>query len=155
VEHARVTDPKRSGWLYQQLLKLHADRVTDRQKVLVLGASTIFVRPKIFCYGNKDILDHSDEWHEPYFAMYERMMGTRARAHASFVCHYMLFDRDKLRQLRTEVEQLHRKPFDEVVFDLLDRREGSGFSEFETYGNYVLTRWPDSVKREYWFNRRC
>ena len=153
IEYRCRKGQDRAGWLYQQLLKLHADRVSDQNKILVLDAGTVFVRPKIFCHQGQDILDYSDEWHLPYFSMYKRMMDQNPLAKVSFVCNYMLFDRDKLIAMKAEVLKKHHKQIDAVIIELIDRAECSGFSEFETYGNYVLNKWPTEIKREYWFHR--
>lgn len=155
IDYICKNQQDRSGWLYQQLIKLYGERVSSQEKFLILDSSTVFISPKIFCHNGQDILDHSDEWHRPYFTMYERMMLRKTVSKTSFVCHYMLFDRNKLLDLKSDVELRFQKRFDEVILDLIDREECSSFSEYETYGNYVMSKWPESIKHEYWFNKRC
>jgi len=130
----------RSGWLFAQLIKLHADVVTGARFTLCCDADTVYVRARV-CLTNdgRPILDVSGrEYHHPYMAAYTRLTGLPVRSAVSFVTHQMLFDREMLERLRQHVHTLHGRPFWEAVVAATDRTHNAGFSEFETYGNFLL-----------------
>lgn len=142
----------RSGWLFQQLLKLGGDHLSSQEHYLILDADTVFINPKIFEYKGKFIFDCSDEYHKPYFNTYEKLLGTRAKCPLSFVSHTMLIEKAKLENLRKEIENKHKTVWYEAIINNIDKTEVSGFSEYETYGNYVFSHYPKEIILEYWYN---
>lgn len=135
----------RSGWLYQQLLKLSGDRVVRRNAFLVMDADTVLIRPHRFRIGGKTVF-YCRRWSQPeYFRTYRRLTGRSARAPRSFVAHYMLFERRKLQRLKRSIEARHGKCWYRAILASIDRKRNFGFSEFETYGNEVYRQAPGSV----------
>jgi FkbM family methyltransferase len=141
----------RSGWLFQQLVKLSADEITGADHVLVADADTVLLRPQVFEHRGRIILNQSDEYHRPYRDAYRRLLGEDPRSVISFVSHAMVLSRATLRRLRGELEERHGMRWDESILAALDQDEVSGFSEYELYGNYCLARGV-AVERAYWFN---
>ena len=136
----------RSGWLYQQLLKLSGDRLVRHRHFLVLDADTVLIRPHRFRIGGKTVF-YCRRWSQPeYFRTYRRLTGRRRKAKVSFVAHYMLFDRRKLARLKRMIEARHGKPWHRAILDSIDRTRNFGFSEYETYGNLVYGHNPSAVK---------
>jgi len=142
----------RSGWLFQQFLKLYLDRVSDQSHVLALDADTVLLKPQVFEIDGRTLLLHSDEHHQPYFDAYERLIGNPAPTPLSFVAHQALFSCRRLRELRDFLAARHAKTWFMAILDSIDRNEVSAFSEFETYGQWMMQRHPAEVFREYWFN---
>lgn len=143
----------RSGWLFQQLLKLSADSISKSRHVLVYDADTVLLRPHVFVRDGKPIFHNSDEWHPPYFEAFRRLLGERAPSFASFIAHHMLFDAAVLGEARAELEARHDRVWYEAILGSINTEEPSAFSEYEFYGNYFLARHgADSCVREYWFN---
>jgi hypothetical protein len=137
---------ERSGWLYQQLLKLSGDRLVRRRHFLVMDADTVLIRPHRFRIGGKTVF-YCRRWSQPeYFRTYRRLLGRRRKAKVSFVAHYMLFDRRKLARLKRTIEARHGKPWYRAIMDSIDRKRNFGFSEYETYGNMVYGQNPSAVK---------
>lgn len=147
-----VEGDDRSGWLYQQLLKLNADKITKMDNFLVLDADTLLIKPKIFLHKHRFIFDMSEERHEPYHKVYKKIMQKNTSSTLSFITHYMIFNRHILKNLKLEIEKKHNKPWDEVIIENTDYQDKSGFSEYELYGNYALHFFSKKVKFEYWFN---
>jgi len=137
---------ERSGWLYQQLLKLSGDRLSRRRHFLVMDADTVLIRPHRFRSGGRTVFYYR-RWSQPeYFRAYRRLTGRRPKAKVSFVAHYMLFDRSKLGRLKAMIEARHGKPWHRAILASLDRTRNFGFSEYETYGNMVYGQNPSAVK---------
>lgn len=144
----------RTGWIFQQLLKLNCDAISSQNNIYVLDADTILVSPQKFEINGKSILLVSDEYHPPYFETFKKVMGFKASAPFSFVSHQMLFNAKRLKELRQTIEKNHpKKAWYQVILDNLDLSEGSSFSEYETYGNWMKKIHPDEIEMEYYFNK--
>jgi hypothetical protein len=57
-----------------------------------------------------------------------------------------LFNVEKVREMRAEMEKIHSKKWDQVVLDLIDNNEKSFFSEYETYSNWMAIHYPQCIK---------
>lgn len=128
----------RRGWIYQQLLKL-AGNVGMSRHFLVIDSDHILVAPHTFVTaGGRSVLYCSKEYHGAYFRAIRRLMGGNfAIAPLSFVAHKMMFDRERLSDLRHALES-HGDRWDRVILGALDMTEGaSPFSEYELYGNFL------------------
>ncbi|WP_158992234.1 FkbM family methyltransferase [Mucilaginibacter sp. L196] len=147
-----VNNQDRSGWLFQQLLKLSADKIVEKENFLILDADTIFIKPKVFVYEQKAILDMSQERHEAYHRVYEQILKIKTTSKLSFITHYMLFNKMMLKDLKAKIELIHNESWDKVILNNVDYTDASGFSEYETYGNFLLAYHPSYVKQEYSFN---
>lgn len=143
----------RSGWLFQQLLKLCSDKISSKSHFLILDADTIFIRSKKFEHKNKIILDFSDEYHSPYYTTYEKLTGLQHNFPVSFVSHYMLFEAKKLKELRQLIEKHNNCDWDKAIIGTADNNQLSCFSEYETYANFVLQKYKSEYLISYWFNK--
>lgn len=129
----------RSGWLYQQLLKMNGDHICRESFFLVIDADTVLIQPHRFRSGGKSIF-YCRNWSQPeYFRTYRKLLGTAAPSPKSFVTHYMLFEKAKLAGLKRKIEARHGVPWDAAILRSIDKRKQFGFSEFETYANYVYS----------------
>jgi Family of unknown function (DUF6492) len=142
----------RSGWIFQQLIKLNIDVICDSKYCLVMDADTVFVKTQKFIHKKKITLNCSDEYHYPYFKTYLQLTGYQPGIPLSFISHHMMFDREKLAALKSHIKNKTGKEWYCAILDALDSQEVSSFSEYETYGNFVLRRFKKSVNLEYWFN---
>lgn len=133
---------ERSGWLYQQLLKLSGDTVCKERYFLVTDADTILIRPHYFLSGNKTIFYYRN-WSQPeYYRTYQKLLGKKATSSTSFVAHYMLFDKTKLSKLKQTIEDKHHTKWYKAIIKSINKKKQFGFSEFETYGNFLRTYYP-------------
>lgn len=148
---AKDTDAKpldRSGWLFQQFVKLSGAIGTCRH-YLCIDADHILIHPHVFlAEGGETVLYMSYEQHQPYYDIIHRLFPALHLAPLSFVAHKMLFDKELLLELQQELTQSLPPGGDGggfpawqfAILNKLDRSEISGFSEFETYGNYALAK---------------
>ncbi|SIQ76603.1 MULTISPECIES: DUF6492 family protein [unclassified Paenibacillus] len=143
----------RSGWLFQQLLKLSGDKIVKAEHFLVLDADTVLIRPHSFRSGGKTTF-YTRSWSQPeYFRTYKKLMGRAPSAPRSLVTHYMLFEKSKLRELKRDIERRHGMSWHRAILKSIDRTKQFGFSEYETYGNFVYSRYPGSVQLRKALNR--
>jgi hypothetical protein len=141
----------RASWVYQQLLKLGADRYIDdlSSAYLVVDSDVVFLRPVSF---DPDTLgrfpfSHAPESHEPYREVFRRLFGEEPPTTASFIAHHMLFDRMFVNELFAELERRHGRPWYEALLDAVDPAEVSGVSEWEIYGWWVLAHHPNVARQ--------
>jgi len=150
--HYNFKGKDRSGWLFQQLLKLNSDKFCKSENICILDSDTVLIKPRIYFKTRKNILDFSDEFHLPYFITYEKLTGLKHKIPVSFVCHNMLFEKKKLQKLKKHIEKITHKDFNHAILDCIDENEISCFSEYETYANFVLQNYKSEYKIEYWNN---
>ena len=142
----------RSKWIYQQFLKWSGDRITSETHYLVVDADTVFIRPQSFEHNGNVIFNFSDEYHWPYFEIYKRILRETVKCPVSFTSHQMLFENNKLKELKKKLEEINGCIWYEAILKKLDRNENSGSSDYETYGQYVFSHYRSSISLEYWFN---
>jgi len=153
---------ERAGWYLQQLIKLYfplmVSECTDRY--LTVDADTIFLKTTRFIEKERVVFNVGDEFHRPYFDHMRRMHPNLQKLSThSGITHCMLFDRRWLSELIDLVEAHHRQSaFWKIFLTSVDpeHRNNSGASEFETYFNFCLSRYPRDLllRRFRWRNVR-
>lgn len=133
-------DLDRSGWLFQQLLKL-SGKVGTCNNYLCIDADHVLIHPHTFMSADgKTVFYMSYEEHLPYYDNIRRLLPGLKLASLSYVDHKMLFNRNHLSELHRALEangSIEGKTWVEKIMNAYDRNVYSGFSEFETYGNFV------------------
>ena len=129
----------RSGWLYQQLIKLNSDRISNRENILVLDSDTLFVKPIYFFYENRPILYFGNEWYWQYHYSNFKLIGLKNQINYSFVVHFMIFNSKTLKRLKEEIEIINDSPWYSAIINLIKHKEDmSIFSEYELYSNWCI-----------------
>jgi hypothetical protein len=142
----------RSKWYYQQFLKWSGNRLLGEEHYLVVDADTVFIRPQSFEHNGKIVLNLSDEYHPPYFEIYRRILGETVKSPVSFTSHQMLFEKNKLMEIKKEIERINGCVWYEAILRNLEPDEASGHSDYDTYGQYVFSHYRKEYSLEYWFN---
>ncbi|NIK76522.1 hypothetical protein FHS15_001647 [Paenibacillus castaneae] len=143
--HYRSKKWERSGWLFQQLLKMSGDRLCKSEYFLAIDADTVLIRPHVFKQGSKTLF-YCRNWSQPeYFNTYRKLLGKTTAAPSSFVTHYMLFNKSKLAQLKRTIAAKHQLTWYNAIISKMDKSKQFAFSEFETYGNFLYSNNRNSV----------
>ena len=145
---AKGAKPERAGWYFQQFLKLEYARHTDSKYYLVWDSDTIPLRNISFFDGNGGIFYYAkDEFHRPYFDTIRTLFGGRVGKMIpdSFIAEHMMIDSALMMEMLDDIERnspVDGKYFFDRILNAVAPRSlsGSGFSEFETFGNWVLCR---------------
>ena len=139
----------RSGWLFQQLIKL-SGRVGTCRHYLCIDADHVLIRPHVFLTEEgRTVFYMSYEEHRPYYDNIHRLMPELQLDTLSYVDHKMLFDKERLEELHHALSQRSGRPWIETIIDSYDRGSFAGFSEFELYGNFVKDK-----ERRPWLQKR-
>lgn len=124
----------RSGWIFQQLLKLSGN-ICETPYYLVIDADHVLLSPHTFLTENqKTVFYQSKEYHCPYYDMMDKLLGKFSLTRLSFVSHKMLFSSQELRNLKDAMFEHTGKHWIDAILSCLDSKELSCFSEYETYG---------------------
>jgi hypothetical protein len=149
IQNSDGSQSNRSGWLFQQLIKL-SGRVGTCQHYLCIDADHVLIRPHVFLtQDNKTVFYMSYEEHQPYYDNIHRLLPDLAFDKLSYVDHKMLFDKQQVERLHQALTQGTGLSWTDVVLKSYDRSSFAGFSEFELYGNFVV----DKVQRP-WLQKR-
>lgn len=144
--------PEQTGWYFQQFLKMaYALRCSDPQ-YLIMDGDTIPLRPLHFFEGGKTVLLYKGEYYPPYFIMIKKLFGGEIEksVEVSFIAECMLINTSIMREMIDAIahnDLLAGENFYEKILHSVQKNglKGCDFSEFETYGNYVYTKYKDSV----------
>ncbi len=136
-----ITDKgeNRSGWIFQQLLKLSACIGTCRHYITI-DADHILLCPHTFITPDHSyVLYRSREYYPPYRRNIVQLLGECRTSvfDLSFIAHKMVFDRERVVQLQQTLSERHHTTWDKAIVGSLNRSVISPFSEFETYGNFL------------------
>lgn len=141
-------NPKRSGWYFQQFLKMAYAFCCEEDCYLLWDADTVPLRDIEFIKDDKYILDLKSEYHKPYFTTIKKLIGIDKVLRESFICEHMIIDKDIMKELICLIEKnknIDGIYFWEKILHSIIRKDidMNGFSEYETYGSYSLRNYPE------------
>lgn len=144
----------RAGWYLQQFLKIGYALICENDYYVCWDADTIPLKPIQMLMDNHPVFDVKNEYHLPYFRTLKRLLGIGKIEERSFISEHMIFSKEKMMSMIGEIESnstIQGSSFWEKIINatcVVDLMH-SGFSEFETYGNFVCDRFPNLyLKRE-------
>jgi len=147
----RIGDIKRAGWYFQQFLKMAYAMIDfGSEFYIVWDADTVALRPQqLFSSGGKPRMLRKEEHNAAYFSTMSKLLGIDRQVDFSFIAENMIISTSYMRELISEISREGDKVnFWRYIIDSIDIIDLplSGFSEFETYGNYVYSKYPDSYE---------
>lgn len=135
----------RKGWVYQQFLKLHGYTISETNNYLVCDADHILLKQHTFLLDNKFVFYYSDEYHLPYFYTINKLFENKYNKciNKSFISDKMIFNKQVLLDIKSEIESIHNTDWFDSICNYYPYPITTGFSEFETYGTYLLSNYKD------------
>lgn len=143
----------RSGWLFQQLLKLSGEKITQAQKYIIVDSDTLLISPHNFFEKGKDCFFETNEWHPEYFSAFKRLFGYSAPHPLSLTSHMMAFDTARISEMKKEIEARHQMTWDKAYIQSCNTKVPSGISDYDTYAQWMLYNHPDEVLTKPFYNR--
>lgn len=144
---------KRAGWYFQQFLKMAYAYKAKSKYYLVWDADTIPLKNISFFDEKENIplFNIKTEYHKPYFETLNKLLGLEKKIQGSFISEHMMFDKDIMIELIQKIEENKRnygEKFYEKILYAINNQDllKSGFSEFETYGTFLLSEHPQNLK---------
>ena len=127
----------RSGWLFQQFLKLSGN-IGECENFITIDADHILLRPHVFITKEgKYVFYRSSEFRWSYIAENYRLLGTFKIPLLSYVAHKMVFNKKILAELKAKIERNNGEKWTDSIIHSLDIDDSSAFSEFELYASFV------------------
>jgi hypothetical protein len=145
-DFTRINMEARRGWYRQQFIKLFQTVTTDNY--LVIDADTIINKKLEINPAHPSFYFGKDQYHLPYFEAMKRIAGIDKVYPHSFITEIMFFKRGILNYMLNTFRIDKYDFFDRCVDAINIINNASGFSEYEFYGNYVMSNWLDFYKCE-------
>ena len=150
-----------TGWYYQQFLKMQYARICDDEYYLVWDGDTVPCQPfSMFSEDGKPYLDLKEEYHEEYFNTISKILpGYSKMIQMSFISEHMLMNSEIMSKLIADIENnddLKGFTFYEKILRSIpiDKIQSNSFSEFETYGTFVVKNYMYEYKLRRWYSFR-
>ncbi len=143
---SKYSPKDRGGWYYQQFLKLYFLNVIDRKvldNLLIIDADVMFLRPTKFFENSTPLYSFETGHHEPYYQILEELFCFgKYLPTLSGTVHHMIYQRPYIQKLFKLVDgELWKR-----VMENIDLKTEAGFSEQETYFNFMLNKYPSKIK---------
>lgn len=156
---ARNGNPKRTGWYYQQFIKIAYAKICKDNYYLCWDSDTVPTKKVSMFKSDKPIFDIKTEYYKPYFDTIHKLFGIDKKIDGSFISEHMLFNVKVVKKMLDDIENnlsLSGNNFYEKIINSVDEKELSlsGFSEFETYGTYVTEFYPKMYVKRTWRSLR-
>jgi len=138
-----------TGWFFQQFLKMGFAMSTycNNEYYLTWDADTLpLCRIKFFSQDNCPFFSMKSEHHQPYFETLNNILGIKKTNERSYIAEHMMFNKSIMQELIKKINEnqtLQGKTWFEKIIYSTNAKEQCSFSEFETYGNYCLTNYPN------------
>lgn len=151
---------KRTGWYYQQFLKMGYARHCEDSYYLIWDADTAPLKRVDMFEGEYPFFDIRMEEHLPFFHTIENIFRDMHKAiEGSFISEHMVINCDIMNGMTQEIENnlhLQGSSWYEKILRAIEPEElpRSGFSEFETYGTYCTIRYPEQYRFRVWSSCR-
>ncbi len=149
------------GWYYQQFLKMQYSRICENEYYMVWDGDTVPCgQIEMFDGSGVPYLDLKMEYHEEYFITLRNILpGLEKCVEKSFISEHMLMNCQLMKTLIEQIESnsiLCGVAFYEKILRAIrpEVLQENSFSEFETYGTFVMTNYPDSYRLRHWHSFR-
>ena len=150
----RGVNTNRAGWYFQQFLKMEYCFFCDENYYLVWDADTIPLTKITFFSedGQKMLFNRKEEHHLPYFETMDMLFNkTLIHQTESFISEGMIIDCKIMKEMIRFIDNNKNIEGDNWVEKIIYAIPAhelvlAGFSEFETYGNYLINKYPNKYK---------
>lgn len=147
IQRIPPNNSARIGWYLQQFIKISAARSAQPGEiVLIWDADTIPLKPINFTTPEGKLIYYKgSEHHKPYFKTINKLLGLKKSANFSFIAQCFVIKVEWVHEFCNEIENRFKSTWFEAIINCTDLNEGSGFSEYETLGTYILDKHADQI----------
>lgn len=149
------------GWYYQQFLKMKYAMICNDEYYMSWDGDTVPCKAfSMFDSSGKPYFDMKHEYHEEYFiTMYKILPEIDKIAGCSFISEHMIFNRNYMKELIATIEKndnIKGNNFWKKILNAIriEHIQENSFSEFETYGNYMMIKHPEIYEYRNWHSFR-
>lgn len=131
---------ERFGWYLQQFLKCEFSRSKFcNGDYLIWDSDTILLKPIQFVSNDCYILTRGREkLHQPYVNTYQSLLNIEKICSFSLISQHLYVDRKIMVEMIQRIEKEFNNKFSYAVLENIKGDNISLFSEYETYGNFLI-----------------
>ena len=153
-----MNENSRPGWYYQQFLKMAFSERAEGEYYMSWDADTVPIRKiEMFNKEGNPFFDIKPEYMPGYFVTIKKLFGIDKQIEKSFVSEHMLFNTGYMKELISEIEGLElagKSFFEKIFYGMGIDNMKRGFSEFETFGSWMLSRHSEKYALRDWSSMR-
>lgn len=149
------------GWYYQQFLKMKYSALCDDEYYMSWDGDTVPCKDfSMFDSERRPYFDMKHEYHEEYFITMETILPfVKKIVDKSFISEHMIFNSRYMKEMIEAIESnenIKGTTFWEKILNSirLEHIQENSFSEFETYGTYMMTKHPEVYAYRNWHSFR-
>jgi uncharacterized protein Usg len=148
IDKIKSRFPEKFGWILQQFLKLESVQNSKSAGVLIVDADTILLEDRLWLDQDLNQILMTAPWqHKPYFSFLRKLGLITGKSRYSFVTHHMLMQPQVLQEAIHYSRFKNMRRFIEFLLEELNDSNITGFSiDYEFYGNYFYTKFPDKTR---------
>lgn len=159
LKEKRNITTNRVGWYKQQFVKMLYARICKKEYYLIWDCDTIPIKSIQMFEKKKPFFDMRILKLFPYFRTLNKIIPGLKYSNLSFVTEHQMIKTKYMKNLIENIERndkLEGKFFWEKILMAIEFRYicSVGFSEYETYGSFVETRYPNSYIIRNWSSLR-
>ena len=146
----RAGSDKRFGWYLQQFLKMSASELPElSDHYLIWDSDTVLLKEiKFFDNNGRTLIAPATEYHKPYFGLINKVLGFDKQVEYSFISEHLMLKKKYMKSLinNLTINAPPNTSWIEFILNSIDVKDllKSGFSEYETYGNFIALKFSDS-----------
>ncbi len=138
----------RIGWYFQQFLKMAYSYYMEEDEYFQIDADVLVLKElPVIGKDGKPVFITRTEYNKPYFDTIKVLFGLEKQTEKSFISETMYFKTSIMREIIEKIssnDAIDGDCFWKKIIHAIEPKaiEGSGFSEYETYGTYVSAFYP-------------
>ena len=142
----KVIKSSRTGWYFQQFLKLYAYKIPSiLPHYMSFDADTVLCFPSVFLSTKgTSFMGYGHEFVHGQYARHGKKLGVKMVKDYSFIAHHMMFEKDKVKQMMKSTGGWEK--WIQSIEDEFKREGYSGMSEFQIWGSYLNQFHPESFE---------
>ena len=135
----KYNSESRTGWYFQQFLKMGYAFLCDEEYYMSWDADTIPIKKCNMFINERPVFDTKTEYHKPYFSTIKNLLGIDKQIARSYISEHMIFKKSIMLELINKIQYYKRNDWFYNILEAIEESDlmNSGFSEFDTYGTYV------------------
>jgi hypothetical protein len=139
---------KRFNWYLQQFIKIEAAKNIKKDDIFVIWDADTIPLKKIIFYKSKKILFYKglQPKHKPYFDLIEKTFLYDKNLKYSLIAQCMAFKGAWIKSFYNYFIKKYKVNWKIFYINNINFREQSGFSEFETLGNFFYKNFKNDIK---------
>ena len=141
-----------TGWYFQQFLKMSFCNFPGVANYYLIWDSDTVLLKKLEFFDNEGnvLINPKKAHHKPYFILINKLLGYEKQVNYSFISEHLMVKTEYMKELLCSLKSKTPKnsTWIELILKNIDNKylEKSGFSEYETYGNFIARNHTGSFK---------